>query len=255
MKSRSSAAIATLLFAFSLSACLTARTPPRAAFSSRQFSRPASPAPPARTARPSPGKPSAAIARLQRDIDEILRAPALDRAFFGVVVKSLATQNTLYSLNAGKLMMPASAMKVVTLASAAEKLGWDFRYETRLVPLGTISDGILHGDLLVVGSGDPSIDDWDGAATRLFGEWSDHLKAAGIHAIEGRIIGDDNAFDDEGVGFGWSWDDLGAGFAAGVSALQFHENAAQVTVSAQRSRRNGGDRRRAGSRRAEARTS
>jgi D-alanyl-D-alanine carboxypeptidase/D-alanyl-D-alanine-endopeptidase (penicillin-binding protein 4) len=232
MKPRSSAAIASLLFACSLSACLTARTPPRAAFSFRQSSRPAAPAPPARTVRPPPGKPSAAIARLQRDIDEILHAPALDRAFFGVVVKSLATQNTLYSLNAGKLMMPASTMKVVTLAGAAEKLGWDFRYETRLVPLGTISDGVLHGDMLVVGSGDPSIDDWDGAATRLFGEWSDRLKAAGVYAIEGRIIGDDNAFDDEGIGFGWSWDDLGASFAAGVSALQFNENAAQVTVSA-----------------------
>jgi D-alanyl-D-alanine carboxypeptidase/D-alanyl-D-alanine-endopeptidase (penicillin-binding protein 4) len=231
MRSRSSATLATLLFASSLSACLSARTPPPAAFSFRQSSRPASPALPARTVRPSPGKPTAAIATLQRDIDAILRVPALDRAFFAVVVKSVANQNTLYSLNAGKLMMPASSMKVVTLAGAAEKLGWDFRYETRLVPIGTISDGVLHGDLLVVGSGDPSIDDWDGAATRLFGEWSAQLKIAGIYAIEGRIIGDDNAFDDDGIGFGWSWDDLGASFAAGVSALQFNENAAQLTIA------------------------
>ena len=87
-----------------------------------------------------------------------------------MLVKSLATGTTLYSLNAGKLMMPASAMKIVTLAAAAERLGWDYRYETRLVALGPIdaATAILRGDLLVVGSGDPSIDDWDGAATRLF---------------------------------------------------------------------------------------
>jgi D-alanyl-D-alanine carboxypeptidase/D-alanyl-D-alanine-endopeptidase (penicillin-binding protein 4) len=54
----------------------------------------------------------------------------------------------------------------------------------------------------------------------------------GVHAINGRIIGDDNAFDDDELGFGWSWDDLPAGYAAGVSALQFDENRVQVTIEA-----------------------
>jgi serine-type D-Ala-D-Ala carboxypeptidase/endopeptidase (penicillin-binding protein 4) len=175
--------------------------------------------------------PSSAVAALQHDIDGILAAPALSHGLWGVLVKSLARDETWYSLNAGKLMMPASSMKVITLAATAEKLGWDYRYETRLLVTGPISDGVLHGDLLVVGSGDPSIDDWDGAATRLFGTWADQLKTAGVRTIEGRIVGDDNAFDDDGLGFGWSWDDLVAGFAAGVSALQFNENVVRVTVA------------------------
>jgi D-alanyl-D-alanine carboxypeptidase/D-alanyl-D-alanine-endopeptidase (penicillin-binding protein 4) len=123
----------------------------------------------------------------------------------------------------------------VTLAAAAEKLGRDYRYDTRLFALGPIDAGngigVLHGDLLVVGSGDPSIDDWDGAATRLFADWTSQLKAAGIGAIDGRIVGDDNAFDDTGIGFGWSWDDLPAGFSAGVSALQFNEGSVQLTIA------------------------
>jgi D-alanyl-D-alanine carboxypeptidase/D-alanyl-D-alanine-endopeptidase (penicillin-binding protein 4) len=210
MSSRSSAAIVTLAFAFSV----------------------ALPAVPAFPIPAVQAEPSSSLVRLQREIDGILAAPALNRAFWGVLVKSLTTNKTWYSLNAGKLMMPASTMKVVTLAAAAERLGWDFRYETRLLGTGPISDGVLHGDLIVVGSGDPSIDDWDGAATRLFADWTDQLKTAGVTAIEGRIIGDDNAFDDEGIGFGWSWDDLGASFAAAVSALQFNESSAQVTISA-----------------------
>ena len=221
MSSRSSAAIVTLAFAFSVIACHPSRNWALAS------SFPARPALPAVQA-----EPSSSLVRLQREIDGILAAPALSHAFWGVLVKSLATNKTWYSLNAGKLMMPASTMKVVTLAAAAERLGWDFRYETRLLGTGPISDGVLHGDLIVVGSGDPSIDDWDGAATRLFADWTDQLKAAGVSAIEGRIIGDDNAFDDDGIGFGWSWDDLGASFAAGVSALQFNESSAQVTISA-----------------------
>ena len=71
-------------------------------------------------------------------------------------------------------------MKIVTLAAAAEKLGWDFTYETRLFASGPIDGGILHGDLIVVGSGDPSIDDWDGKATQLFADWAEQLKSAGI---------------------------------------------------------------------------
>ena len=67
----------------------------------------------------------------------------------------------------------------------------------------------------------------------MFGAWADQLKAAGVRTIEGRIVGDDNAFDDDGIGFGWSWDDLvhRRGFAAGVSALQFNENVVRVTIT------------------------
>src|SRR5439155_2754733 len=50
-------------------------------------------------------------------------------------------------------------------------------------------------------------------------------------SIEGRIIGDDNAFDDEGLGTGWAWDDLAASFATSVGALQFNQNTAQIVVT------------------------
>ncbi len=115
--------------------------------------------------------------------------------------------------------MPASNMKVVTLAAAAERLGWDFSFETRLVAVGTVERGVLNGDLIVVGTGDPSLDDWDGNATRLFATWAKTLKASGISTIDGRIVGDDNAIDDNWLGFGWQWDDLDQSFASGIGAL------------------------------------
>ena len=172
------------------------------------------------------------LTELQHDIDTILAAPALEHGYWGVLAKSLSRGDALYALNAGKLMMPASNMKIVTLAAAAERLGWDYTYETRVLGIGAIDFGVLDGDLLVVGSGDPSIVDWDGSAARLFENCAERLKAMGVRAINGRVIGDDNAFDDDELGFGWSWDDLPDGYAAGVSALQFNENLVQVTIEA-----------------------
>ena len=107
-----------------------------------------------------------------------------------------------------KLLMPGSTMKIVTLAAAAERLGWNYVYDTRLVAAGPIEAGVLNGDLVVVGSGDPSILDGEVVASGVFAGWAETLKANGIRTITGRIIGDDNAFDDETLGPGWAWDDL-----------------------------------------------
>jgi D-alanyl-D-alanine carboxypeptidase/D-alanyl-D-alanine-endopeptidase (penicillin-binding protein 4) len=171
------------------------------------------------------------LASLQHDIDVVIGVPALERAFWGVLVKPVDREEALYALNPGKLMMPASTMKVVTLAAAAERLGWDYTFSTRLFAAGPIDNGALHGDLIVVGSGDPSIDDWDGKATLLFADWAARLKAAGVSRIDGRVVGDDNAFDDDGLGQGWAWDDIAASFAASVSALQFNEGSVQLRLA------------------------
>jgi D-alanyl-D-alanine carboxypeptidase/D-alanyl-D-alanine-endopeptidase (penicillin-binding protein 4) len=145
-------------------------------------------------------------------------------------VRSLDRQEVLYTASPDVLLMPASAMKVVTLATAASRLGWNYTFETRLLGIGAVDLGVLDGDLVVVGGGDPSIDDWDGGAARLFQGWADRLKAAGVRTIGGRIVGDDNQFEDEGLGSGWMWDDLGASFATGAGALQFNQNTARARI-------------------------
>jgi D-alanyl-D-alanine carboxypeptidase/D-alanyl-D-alanine-endopeptidase (penicillin-binding protein 4) len=144
-------------------------------------------------------------------------------------VKSLTAGDTLYERNPRRLMMPASNMKIVTLAAAADRLGWDYTYETQLFVAGPIETGALRGDLVVVGSGDPSLMSAD--ADAVFGGWAETLKRAGVRAIAGRVIGDDDRFEDDGLGFGWSWDDLPDDYAAGVSALQFNENAVRVSIA------------------------
>jgi len=217
-------AVAALLAAALVGGCHRAGAPVVAPAS------PTGPAAPASSARPAhPAVPALpGVEALQHDIDQILLAPALERGYWGVLVKSLDTNDTLYAANARKLMMPASNMKIVTLAAAAARLGWDFQYATRLMAAGSIANGVLDGDLVVVGSGDPSIT--DAATPGLFASWAEELKARGITTIGGRIVADASALGDEPLGMGWSWDDLADGYAAGVGALQFDENMARVTI-------------------------
>ena len=137
---------------------------------------------------------------------------------------SLTANDTLYTVNPGKLLMPASALKVVTLAAAADRLGWDYAYETRLVADGKVEGGTLDGNLVIVGTGDPSID------RQTLDSWADSLKAAGVSRITGRVLADARAFRGEGVGFGWSWDDLAYYYAAPVAAAQYRENAVDLTL-------------------------
>ena len=183
---------------------------------------------------PLPAAPRAAALparQLQIDIDGIVGQPAFDHTLWGIVVRSLRTNETLYAMNAQKLMMPASNLKIVTLAAAAAALGWNYSYETTVHATGSVSGGVLDGDLVVTGSGDPSITWIDGASDRLFADWASRIKAAGIRTIAGRIVGDGSAFDGEELGFGWSWDDLQDDYAAGIDALQFNENAARLTIT------------------------
>ena len=168
---------------------------------------------------------------LRADLARVFGAPIMDRGVWGVDVRSLDTGEHLYELNAGKLMMPASNMKILTLAATADALGWDYRFSTTLEARGTIANGVLHGDLIVRGNGDPSINTRDGRGDAVMSEWARALQAAGIGSVEGRIVGDDQAFDDEGIGAGWAWDYLQYGYAAPVGALELNESIATLTIA------------------------
>ena len=87
-------------------------------------------------------------------------------------MRSLATGETLYRRNGATWLVPASTMKVLTAVAAAERLGWGYRFETRLVAMGPIVNGTLRGDLLVVGGGDPTINPRHPARASAFDDWA-----------------------------------------------------------------------------------
>jgi D-alanyl-D-alanine carboxypeptidase/D-alanyl-D-alanine-endopeptidase (penicillin-binding protein 4) len=168
---------------------------------------------------------------LQSELDTIFNDPVLARGLIGVRIDSLTTGATIYRRDDEKLVMPASNMKIVTMAAAAEKLGWAYTYKTHLDAIGPIANGVLRGDLVITGGGDPTIVSNDGGPAPLFTEWAAALRKAGINRVDGRIVGDDSFFDDDAIGMGWSWDDLVFGYSTGVSGLSYNENQVTARIS------------------------
>lgn len=189
---------------------------------------PALPSPP-----PAPATAASAstLDALRARVSDILADPAVAAGTWGVAVRSLKSHEPLVEINAHRLLTPASTLKILTLAVTADQLGWDYTFETRVAMTGSVKDGVLDGDLVVLGSGDPSFDDWDGAATAVFGAWAARLKELGITMVGGRIIGNDDVFTDEGYGSGWMWDDMAEDYSAPASGLQFNEGTAQILVT------------------------
>ena len=175
--------------------------------------------------------PAAALAAA---LDSIFGDTLFAGAQWGVVVRSLDTGETLYRRNGEKLFVPASNMKLVTGAAALETLGPDYVYRTAVASTGAVADGELRGDLVVVGSGDPTISSQfrGGGDTRaVFRAWADSLRARGVRRVTGGVIGQDEAFDDVPLGRGWSWDDLDAYYSAEISALELNEGVVGVRVA------------------------
>jgi D-alanyl-D-alanine carboxypeptidase/D-alanyl-D-alanine-endopeptidase (penicillin-binding protein 4) len=172
-----------------------------------------------------------AVAQLQRDLQSLFSTREAQRAQWAVSVYSLRTGERLFDIDGFRLMVPASVQKMLTSAVVAERLGWDHRYTTKILSTAPVgADGTIDGDVVIVGSGDPTINPRHPERWRAFDDWAAALSAKGVRIISGRLIGDDNAIAEPAWGYGWSWDDLHHGYGAEPSALQFNENQVEVMV-------------------------
>ena len=142
---------------------------------------------------------------------------------------------TLASLNQSRRMVPASNLKLITTGTALHYFGPDGRFRTRLGYTGQIKDGVLEGDVYIIGRGDPTLGARDSIALeneRLFGLWKNLLTAAGIRAVHGRIVGDGSAYEGNLEHRSWGYDDIGTYYGTGTSALSFYANAIDFSVRA-----------------------
>ncbi|GLW06132.1 D-alanyl-D-alanine carboxypeptidase DacC [Microtetraspora sp. NBRC 13810] len=163
---------------------------------------------PATAVEPSPG-----IADLTTDLDQILSDARLTVGRAGVVVKSAATGEELYTQDSGKIFTPASNTKLVSSAAAVETLGLDYRFTTEVLSTGRTAGSTLYGDLYLKGTGDPTMlaSDYDALAAKV--------AASGVKRVQGDLVADDTWFDDVRLGTDWAWDDEPYYYAAQISAL------------------------------------
>ncbi|ETX15987.1 D-alanyl-D-alanine carboxypeptidase [Roseivivax halodurans JCM 10272] len=121
-------------------------------------------------------------ARTIPDLEEIIRDARLDGSF-AFSVGNVETGEILEGRNGDEGLPPASVAKALSAAYALEFLGADHRFATRLLSTGEVdADGILQGDLILVGGGDPTLD--TDALARLAGR----LRDAGVNGVSGKLL-------------------------------------------------------------------
>ena len=179
---------------------------------------------------------------LRKRLDTRLDAPPFNRHLWGVAVVD-EKGKLVYGRNADRMFIPASNTKLVVAAVASALFSPDFTVKTSLYASGPVVNGVVRGDLVLYGRGDPTfgrrcfatdtllagVCDRDPADRML--ALVDTLVARGVTSIEGDLVGDGSYFDGALVHPGWEGYDLNWWYAAPVSGLGFNDNAIDITYA------------------------
>lgn len=196
-------------------------------------------APPARaqqgTAPPASVSTRAAdpgAAALARRIDAVIGRAPFDRAQWGIEVWDPATGQAIYAHDADRHFIPASNLKLVVSATAAHLLDPEYRYRTTVYGTGPVRDGVLQGDVVLYGRGDPTISGryYGGKQTAILDELADSLAARGVRRVTGSVVADESWFEPASTRDDWEKYDLLWWYGAPVGALGFNDNAIDFRV-------------------------
>jgi len=118
-----------------------------------------------------------------------LRAEALAPESVAMVALPVGGGAALIAHNASTPMNPASTMKLLTSYAALSTLGPDYRWRTGAFLRGRLHDGVLDGDLVLRGGGDPKL------VIEDLAQFVARMRGAGLHELRGDLVIDDSVFD------------------------------------------------------------
>jgi D-alanyl-D-alanine carboxypeptidase/D-alanyl-D-alanine-endopeptidase (penicillin-binding protein 4) len=174
---------------------------------------------------------AAATEPLGGQVLDVIASGEWHRAHWGIDVRDAATGAEVFSYNADRLFVPASNLKLVVAATAAHHLGAEYRYTTSFFATGPITDGVLEGDLVVVGTGDPNLSGrFDRPMTGDLEAFADSLRARGVWRIAGGVVADVSTWADEPLHPDWENYDMSWWYAAPTGPLGFNDNAIDFTI-------------------------
>lgn len=161
-----------------------------------------------------------------RSVEKFARLESLKGASWGLAIRNAKDGSLLAAKSEEENFIPASNMKLLTSMNAYRNLGENFRFQTEFWVDGDIENGILNGNLMVKGSGDPTISTSgrDKLRAVFFTRTIKLLKEKGIREIKGRILPYKVENPYEGIGKDWSWSDIGNYYGAGIFQFNINEN-------------------------------
>ena len=172
------------------------------------------------------------ILSLRLHFDEILASTGNRRGNWGILAVSLDRGDTLLSIDPENPLVPASNVKLFTTAAALYHLGPDFRYRTFLMADGPQSERVLEGDLILYGTGDPTLSErFFPSESAPMDSLARQVMAWGITEIRGDLVVDGSYFQGPDLHPDWDPRDLNDSFAAPVASVGVNENLVTVKVN------------------------
>ena len=171
------------------------------------------------------GRPASENSPRADRLSALLNSNELKGIQLGAMVYDLDQARTVYQYNQQQALVPASNAKLFTAAAALQSLGPDYRFRTVVGREGDLgSDGVLAGNLIVRGYGDPTLQ------TETLGRWADSLVSAGLKGVSGDLLLDTTFFDSEPTTVGWAWDAESESYQPRTGALSVNENRIALVV-------------------------
>lgn len=167
----------------------------------------------------------ASVGLARTPIESFSTSPAVDEKNTAVMIVDLKTGKVMAEMNKDLSLIPASVTKAVTAGALIRKSGIDYTYHTNVYAGGSIKDGILDGDLLIVGSGDPSLGATvDPISKDFVEECIAALKAKGITSVRGRINIIQDIFTEPACHPSWGTGDIKAYYGTGCRGFNYGRN-------------------------------
>jgi D-alanyl-D-alanine carboxypeptidase/D-alanyl-D-alanine-endopeptidase (penicillin-binding protein 4) len=156
------------------------------------------------------------LKKLDEAVKNMQADSQMKSAILGFYVVAQKTGEAFYEKNAHLGFAVASSQKVITSAASLELLGIDYRYKTEIGYDGRIENGVLHGNVYLIGYGDPTLGSWRYNNTKeqvVLNEWTRSFEKNGIKKVTGNLISYDKNWESQTIPGGWIWDDNVIGLA------------------------------------------
>ncbi len=160
---------------------------------------------------------------LPKQINNLISTPELQKAHWGILIKTLQNQIILYDHNSAQLFVPASNIKLLTTAAALIKMGENYQIKT---PIYYQVNGSILTHLYLIGKGDPSL------TTEQLKIIANRLKFLGIKQIE-KITLEDNLSPQNHLNSTWEWEDIYFDYAPAINQLILNQNSVNLILSPQ----------------------
>lgn len=176
---------------------------------------------------------------IEQQVESLASNPEMKGAGLGILVFNTGNNSTVFEYNANNSFVPASVLKIVTSATSLELLGPDTVFTTKLAVNNEINqvNGILEGNLLIIGGGDPALGSeyFSGHYSNpgFTDVWLNEIIRLGVRGVKGDILIDESVYEGQIIPDTWIWEDMGNYYGAGANALSVFDNMFRITFSSE----------------------